>query len=81
MATVVFHSIFWQYRSPERQGHVAARLRAAGEEATLDAPLAWVRLEPAADMSDAELRGGLPGRQDRLVAAPGFRLGPVRWLI
>lgn len=81
-ATVVFHSIFWQYLSAERQVHVAGRLRAAGEAATPDAPLAWVRLEPAADMSGAELRvANWPGGQDRLVATAGFHFGPVRWLL
>lgn len=47
-ATVVYHSIFLQYPPRETRAAIVAAIREAGESATPDAPLAWVRLEPEA---------------------------------
>ena len=44
-AHVVYHSIFWQYLSPEAQARGQALLDAAGARATSAAPLAWLRME------------------------------------
>lgn len=47
-ATIVYHSIFLQYPPRESRAAIAAAIRQAGERATPDAPLAWLRLEPEA---------------------------------
>jgi hypothetical protein len=47
-ATIVYHSIFLQYPPRDARAAIVAAIREAGESATPDAPLAWVRLEPEA---------------------------------
>ncbi len=42
---VVFHSIAWQYFTPDDQARGRTALEEAGEKATEDAPLAWLRME------------------------------------
>ena len=45
-ATIVYHSIFLQYPPREARAAIVDAIQRAGAEATPDAPLAWVRLEP-----------------------------------
>jgi hypothetical protein len=45
---VVYHSVFWQYPPPEGRAAIEAAITAAGERATRDSPLAWLRMEPEA---------------------------------
>jgi len=45
VATVVYHSIAFQYFPPAVQARVEARLAALGATATPERPLAWLRLE------------------------------------
>ncbi|HYD73404.1 MAG TPA: DUF2332 domain-containing protein [Candidatus Binatia bacterium] len=47
-ATIVYHSIFLQYPPRETRAAIVGAIREAGEAATPEAPLAWVRLEPEA---------------------------------
>lgn len=47
-ATIVYHSVFLQYPPREARAAIIAAIREAGERASADAPLAWVRLEPEA---------------------------------
>ncbi|HET9231718.1 MAG TPA: DUF2332 domain-containing protein, partial [Vitreimonas sp.] len=47
-ATIVYHSIFLQYPPRETRAAIVGAIREAGEAATPDAPLAWIRLEPEA---------------------------------
>lgn len=47
-ATVVYHSIFLQYPQRETRERIVESIRRAGAEATPEAPLVWVRLEPEA---------------------------------
>lgn len=47
-ATIVYHSIFLQYPPREARAAIVGAIQEAGEAATKDAPLAWVRLEPEA---------------------------------
>lgn len=42
--TVVYHSVFFQYPTPETRGRIMAAIRTAGEAGP--APLAWLRMEP-----------------------------------
>jgi hypothetical protein len=80
-ATVVFHSITWQYLTDDERAAAEAELMSAGERATGDAPLAWLRLEPSPDKSHAELRlTTWPGANERLLARCHYHLGPVRWV-
>ena len=46
VATVVFHSIVWQYLPPATRTAIADALAHAGAAATPEAPLAWLRMEP-----------------------------------
>jgi len=86
VVTVVFHSVVWQYLPEPTRELVIATLDAAGARATRDAPLAYLRLEPAVDTYfPAELRltvwpGATGVRDDQLLATSGFHFGPVTWL-
>jgi hypothetical protein len=79
--TVVFHSIVWQYLTDDDRATVETTLRDAGEPARVDAPIAWLRLEPTPDLAYTELRVTTwPGGEERLLATAGFHVGPVTWL-
>lgn len=84
-ATVVFHSIVWQYLPEAAKTGVVSALTEAGAAATADAPVAWLRMEPGGDLVDAaELRlttwpavgGGVEG-DERLLGRTGFHGDPV----
>lgn len=47
-ATIVYHSVFLQYPPRETRAAIMAAIQHAGAAATVQAPLAWVRLEPEA---------------------------------
>lgn len=51
-ATVVFHSITWQYMGTDVQKRFVATLETAGEHATTEKPLIWARMEPAGPVAD-----------------------------
>ncbi|MCA1843052.1 MAG: DUF2332 family protein, partial [Actinobacteria bacterium] len=73
-----FHSIVMQYLG-ERRAIFKALVRQRAEEATNDAPLAWLRLEPAGP--EAALRLTIwPGGTDATIARSGFHGQNVRWL-
>jgi len=79
MATVLFQSIVWQYLTRETRAVVRDGVRAAGERATADAPVAWLRMEPGADPSQgAEVRLSLWPGDERVVAISGYHGRPVR---
>jgi hypothetical protein len=80
-ATVVWHSIVWQYLPATTKTHVTRAIERAGARATADAPIAWLRLEPPADAigrPDLRLRVWPDGR-DELVATAGFHRQAVQW--
>jgi hypothetical protein len=80
-ATVVFHSIVWQYLTDDERATAEAALATAGERATGSAPLAWLRLEPSADLTHTELRVTTwPGGEERLLARCHYHLGPMQWV-
>jgi hypothetical protein len=79
VATIVFHSIVIQYLSDDERGRFEAGLADAGEQATAEAPLAWLRMEPAGDVADLRLTLW-PGGEELLLAETGFHGDPVRWL-
>jgi hypothetical protein len=82
VATVVFHSIMWQYLTPDTRDTVRHVLHDSGAAAERDAPLAWLRLEPdERDLSYPRLRlTRWPGGDDRLLAKCSFHSGPVDWV-
>ena len=45
-ATVLYHSVFWQYMPAASQAALAALIAEIGGRATSDAPFAWLRMEP-----------------------------------
>ncbi len=69
-ATVIYHSIFWQYMPPESQTALAAAIAAHGAAATAAAPFAWLRMEPPpSNLAKVDLRLTLwPGGEERLLA-------------
>ncbi len=82
VATVVFHSIFWQYLPAETKAALRAALAIHGAAATPAAPLAWLRMEPIAEAAfPIELRLTLwPGGEDRKLADVHAHGASVSWL-
>jgi hypothetical protein len=78
MASVVFHSIVWQYIPHEERDRIRATLAAAGERATPGAPLAWLRMEPGGEQTEVRLTTW-PGGDERVLAAAGFHGSPLAW--
>jgi hypothetical protein len=79
VATVVYHSIVWQYLSSEDRARFQSMVPAAGEAATPSEPLAWLRFEPGDDAAEVRLQLW-PGGKDRLLARSGYHGRPVQWL-
>ena len=81
-ATVVYHSSFMQYPPQDIQATIVAAIEAAGEAATHDAPLAWLRKEPTGkSTTHDEVRLTLwPGGEDRLLATAHSHGASVDWL-
>lgn len=80
-ATVIYHSVFWQYMPPESQAALLAAIEAHGASASNDAPFAWLRMEPPPnDLANMELRLTLwPGGEDRLLARVHPHGAEVNW--
>lgn len=53
-ATVVYHSIVWQYMSPDSRREFTGQLDRIGAQSTHDRPLVWARMEPAGDTADIQ---------------------------
>jgi len=69
VATVVAHTIVWQYFSKETAARAEAAINAAGARATSEAPFAWLSLEQYAQDQAPELRLTLwPGGERALLA-------------
>lgn len=78
VATVVQHSIVWQYLNPDSRQVFSASMEQAGAVATADRPLAWLRMEPGGDLAEIRLRTW-PGGDDELVARSGYHGQAVAW--
>ncbi len=79
-ATVVFHSIVWQYLSRTTRQRARDAIHRAGELATADAPLFWMRFEPA-NRVHAELRlMSFPPGSDELLANVGYHGRNISWV-
>jgi hypothetical protein len=81
VATVVAHTIVWQYFSKETALRARAAINAAGARATSDAPFAWLSLEQYAPDQAPELRLTLwPGGERELLARAHPHGAFVEWL-
>jgi hypothetical protein len=81
VATVVFHSIFWQYLPAATQAALTETIARHGAAATPAAPLAWLRMEPpTGQMIPIELRLTLwPGGHERVLAEVQAHGANVAW--
>lgn len=80
-ATVVMHSVVWQYIAPAQQADIEAQLLAAGRQADANSPLAWLRFEPSGPDLAVELRCRLwPLGDDRLLARCHPHAARIEWL-
>ena len=77
VATIVFHSILWQYLDDAHRARLRALLAAAGAEASADSPLAWLRMEPAGELAAVTMTTW-PTGHERVVAVSGYHGRPVR---
>lgn len=79
-ATVVFHSIVWQYIPSAEQAEIFATLQRHAARATVDAPFFWLRMEfnEAARQFELLLWTGQTGK-DRLLAVVHPHGEFVRW--
>lgn len=78
-ATVIYHSIVSQYLSDGERSSLFETIRDAGDRASAEAPLAWLRMEPADDRANLELTLW-PGGEDRHLARVGYHGDPVELL-
>lgn len=79
-ATVVFHSIVWQYLSSATKDHLRSVLAEAGARATAESPMCWLRMEPV-DSAHADLRlTSWPGGDEEVLAEVGYHGNNVVWL-
>ncbi len=80
-ATVVMHSVVWQYIPAAEQAAITATIEAAGARASADAPLAWLRFEPRAGAGHVELRCRFwPGDADHLLARCHPHGARIEWV-
>jgi len=80
-ATVLYHSVFWQYMPADSQAALLAAIEAHGAAALRRAPFAWLRMEPPPnDLANMELRLTLwPGGEERLLARVHPHGAEVNW--
>lgn len=76
VATVVFHSIVMQYLPEAERLQFEQLVRDTGEAADENAPLAWLRMEPAGKLAEVRLTCW-PSGEDRLLARVGYHGDPV----
>ena len=82
-ASVVFHSIVWQYLGAGTQNRLREALHDAGQRATPHTPLLWVRMEPAGAVADVQVDmwdGTSSEPQHWRLAEVGYHGQGLRWL-
>jgi hypothetical protein len=81
-ATVLYHSVFWQYMPVASQRALSEAIAAHGARATAEAPFAWLRMEPPpGDLAGMEVRLTLwPGGEERKLADVHPHGASVRWV-
>ena len=79
-ATVLYHSVFWQYMPPASQAALAALIEEIGSAATAEAPFAWLRMEPPGSVPRMEIRLTLwPGGETRVLGKTHPHGAYVNW--
>lgn len=80
-ASVLYHSVFWQYMPQQSRAATQAAIEALGARATAGQPFAWLRMEPdPADLAQMALSLTLwPGGDTRVLAAAHPHGAWVRW--
>ncbi|MBP6878672.1 MAG: DUF2332 family protein [Phenylobacterium sp.] len=80
-ASVIYHSVFWQYMPAESQVALRQAIEYLGASATNDAPLAWLRMEPPPEnMAIMEVRLTMwPGGAERVLAVVHAHGASARW--
>lgn len=73
----MFHSIVMQYLAEEERDRIRSLLVEAGDGADSDAPVAWLRMEPAGERTEVRLTVWPPGHE-RLVATAGYHGADIR---
>ncbi len=77
---VVYHTIAWQYLSPEAKDTGEAMILAAGARASDKSPLAWLRLERDGGQPGAALTLTLwPSGEERCIARADFHGRWIHW--
>ena len=76
-ATIVFHSIVWQYLPTPTKVEVRRCLTEAGDRASPTAPMFWLRMEPAGPVADLRVTSW-PGGAEEVLATSGYHGPPVR---
>jgi hypothetical protein len=80
-ATVVAHTIVWQYIAKETRQKIEALLKSTGDRATKSAPLAWLSLEQYAADQLPEVRLTLwPGGETKKIALAHPHGAWIEWL-
>lgn len=82
-ATVLYHSVFWQYMPAESQADLREVIEVHGAAATPEGPFAWLRMEPPADNpAGMEVRLTLwPGGEERRLGEVHPHGAWVRWSV
>jgi hypothetical protein len=78
VATVVVHSIVWQYVDAPARARLRSALQRAGRAADQRSPVAWLRLEPAGPVADLRLTWW-PGGDEEVLAIAGYHGVPTWW--
>lgn len=83
LATVIHHSIVLQYLPRPTFLRLRSAIEEAGARASPDAPVHWLRMEPAGVVADVRMTSW-PGRgsgpDEELLATTGYHGPPVTWL-
>jgi hypothetical protein len=81
-ATVLYHSVVWQYLSDETRDALSAAIQVASESATADKPFAWLRMEPVATDMAGPMEVRLtqwPEKRETLIARVHPHGARVEW--
>jgi hypothetical protein len=79
---VLFHSVVWQYLPEHTRRAVETAMQLAGDVATPDAPLAWLRMETlkSTDPYPVLQLTLWPGGQTRTLALADFHGRWIEWM-
>jgi hypothetical protein len=82
-ATMIFHSIVWQYLGTHVQKNLTRAISEAGQYATPSTPLIWARMEPDGPHADVQVDiwNGQTEPQHFRVAEVGYHGYGLKWLL